>query len=127
MNDVIALIRRPNGYSARVPTFPGQYVAIVGGLGEVRHEMHMPAVLQMGPDTRVEMDPGWADFLPKWVKMIGGEEHITCTLVVPEKAPTTGWPDGQDFASVVFGSHPAGHQCRFCEGKRKKARLAAAA
>ncbi len=143
MNPVIATLRMPNGISAAFPTFPGQRLKVVGGLGEIRHEMHMPAVLQMGPDARVELDAGWADFLPKWVKLIGGDDKVTCTLTVnpvhvaeevgqePPTAPVevageVGWP-AVDLPDVVFGRHPHGHQCKACEAKRAKARVPVAA
>lgn len=156
MNEVLAVVRIPDGVSKAVPTFPGQHLKFVGGVAEVRHERHMPSVLTM-PDARVELDAGWADFLPKWVGQIGGDAKVTCDLKVnpthvaeevgPEpvadaedtvpfsgaSGPPTkyGWggpvePSEDDLAKVVFGKHPAGHGCKFCEDKRRRARQAAA-
>lgn len=119
MNETIAEVYIPDGVSKAVPTFPGQKLAFVGGHAVVTHQMHMPTVLAM-PEARVQITKDWAEWLPVWVNQMPGlDDKVKATVEVMGLDPSYGKTDLSD---VVFGRHPIGHQCSYCDAKRERVR-----
>jgi hypothetical protein len=125
MNPVLAVVWLPDGVSKSVPTFPGQRLSFVGGKAEVRHAMHMPHVLAM-PNARVQVSKDWREWLPGWIEQIPGvDDRKVKATVEYEGADDEQAPIHASFDHIVFGKHPSGHDCGFCQAARRRAVAAA--
>lgn len=69
------------GRDVAIETTPGRRLPFRGGVAEVIDERDMPVVLRM-ENARVEVDPSWRDFFPRWVEQCDWRRPARATVVM---------------------------------------------